>query len=146
MFTTPDGVFRALSPAGTDDWQALVESRLWRELQDEGHVVATEPADIGAVPDQLAGQAAGVLHDERTPFVSDPYKWPFSMLKNAALLQLEVNQRALRTDLALKVATPYNLQWRGTRPMFIDIGSFERLRPGEPWQATDSSARCVCIR
>ena len=133
MFTTPDGVFRVLSSAGMDDWQALVASRLWRELQDEGHVVATEPADIGAVPDLLAGEAAGVLHHERMPFVSYPYEWPFSMLKNAALLQLELNQRALRAGLALKDATPYNVQWRGTRPVFIDIGSFERLRPGEPW-------------
>ena len=116
-----------------DDWQALVASRLWRELQDEGHVVATEPADIGAVPDLLAGEAAGVLHHERMPFVSYPYEWPFSMLKDAALLQLELNQRALRAGLALKDATPYNVQWRGTRPVFIDIGSFERLRPGEPW-------------
>ena len=67
------------------------------------------------------------------PFVSYPYEWPFSMLKDAALLQLELNRRALRADLALKDATPYNVQWRGTRPVFIDVGSFERLRPGEPW-------------
>ena len=133
MFTTPDGVFRVLSSAGMDDWQALVGSRLWRELQDEGLVVATEPAEIGAVPDLLAGEAAGVLHHERVPFVSYPYEWPFSMLKDAALLQLELNQRALRAGFALKDATPYNVQWRGTRPVFIDTGSFERLRPGEPW-------------
>ena len=25
------------------------------------------------------------------------------------------------------------MQWRGTQPVFIDVGSFERLRPGEPW-------------
>ena len=25
------------------------------------------------------------------------------------------------------------MQWRGTRPVFIDVGSFERLRPDEPW-------------
>jgi hypothetical protein len=55
------------------------------------------------------------------------------MLQDAALLQLELNQRALKAGLALKDATPYNVQWRGTRPVFIDVGSFERLRPGEPW-------------
>jgi len=126
-------VFRVLSAAGLEDWQALAESRLWRELREEGQVVATEPADIGAVPDLLAGEAAGVLAHERMPFLSYPYEWPFSMLKDAALLQLELNQRALRAGLALKDATPYNVQWRGSRPVFIDIGSFERLRPGEPW-------------
>ena len=55
------------------------------------------------------------------------------MLRDAALLQLDLNRRALREDLTLKDASPYNVQFRGTAPVFIDIGSFERLRPGEPW-------------
>src|SRR5215211_5865162 len=55
------------------------------------------------------------------------------MLRDAALLQLELVRRALRADLMLKDASPYNVQWRGTTPVFIDVGSFERLRPGEPW-------------
>jgi hypothetical protein len=85
------------------------------------------------VPDLLAGEVAGVLRHERIPLVSYPYEWPFSMLRDAALLQLELNQRALRAGFALKDATPYNVQWRGVQPVFIDVGSFERLRPGEPW-------------
>jgi hypothetical protein len=133
VFTTPDGVFRVLSPAGLEDWQALAESPLWRELQNEGLVVATEPAEVDGMPELLAADAGGVLRHERVPFVSYPYEWPFAMLKDAALLQLELNQRALRADLALKDASPYNVQWRGTRPVFIDVGSFERLHPGEPW-------------
>jgi len=67
------------------------------------------------------------------PFVSYPYEWPFSMLRDAALLQLELGRRALAVDLTLKDASSYNVQWRGATPVFIDVGSFERLRPGEPW-------------
>jgi hypothetical protein len=133
VFITPDGVFRVLSPAGLEEWEALAESGLWDELQEEGRVVATEPARLDAFPDLLADQAAAVLRHERVPFVSYPYEWPYSMLKDAALLQLELNRRALRAELALKDATPYNVQWRGARPVFIDVGSFERLRPTEPW-------------
>ena len=133
MFTTPEGVFRALSPVGLEDWRALERSRLWGELREEGSVVATETTEVDAVPELLAGDAAAVLRHERVPFVSYPYEWPFSMLRDAALLQLELNRRALDADLALKDASPYNVQWRGTRPLFVDVGSFERLRPGEPW-------------
>jgi hypothetical protein len=122
-----------LSDSGLEDWEALAATPLWRELQDEGSVVATEPADPGALPDLLAGAAAGVLRHERVPFVSYPYEWPFSMLRDAALLQLDLCRRTLRADLALKDASPYNVQWRGSRPVFIDVGSFERLRPDEPW-------------
>jgi hypothetical protein len=55
------------------------------------------------------------------------------MLRDAALLQLDLLRRALDEELTLKDASPYNVQWRGTRPVFIDVGSFERLREGEPW-------------
>jgi hypothetical protein len=133
VFVAPDGVFRALSETGWADWQALAASRLWPQLLADGSVVATEPAELDAVPDLLEGAAAGVLRHERVPFVSYPYEWPFSMLRDAALLQLSLNQRALAADLALKDASPYNVQWRGVRPVFIDIGSFEPLRPDEPW-------------
>jgi hypothetical protein len=133
VFITPDGVFRVLSPAGLEEWHALAESKLWRELQEEGRVVATEPVELDALPDLLAREAACVLRHERVPFVSYPYEWPYSMLKDAALLQLDICRRAIRVDLALKDASPYNVQWRGARPVFIDVGSFERLHPAEPW-------------
>jgi hypothetical protein len=133
VFTTPDGVYRVLSATGLEDWQALAGTRVWRELQDERRVVATEPAALDGVPDLLAGEPAGLLRHERLPFVSYPYEWPFSMLKDAALLQLDICRRALDEHVALKDATPYNVQWRGTSPVFIDVGSFERLRPTEPW-------------
>ena len=76
---------------------------------------------------------AALLRHERIPFVSYPYEWPFSMLREAALLHLELLLAALEEDLTLKDASPYNVQWRGAQPVFIDVGSFERLSPGEPW-------------
>jgi hypothetical protein len=133
VFIAPDGVFRVLSPAGWEEWEALAASPVWPGLVEDGSVVATEAAELEALPDLLAGSAAGALRHERVPFVSYPYEWPYSMLKDAALLQLSLNQRALKADLALKDASPYNVQWRGARPVFIDVGSFERLRPDEPW-------------
>ena len=95
--------------------------------------MATAVAERDAAQDLLADGAAAVLRHERVPFVSYPYEWPFSMLRDAALLQLDLCRRALQADLALKDASPYNVQWRGTRPVFVDVGSFERLRPDEPW-------------
>ena len=69
------------------------------------------------------------------PFVSYPYEWPFEMLRDAALLQLELVRRAIDAGLMLKDASPYNVQFRGASPVFVDVGSFERLRDGEPWVA-----------
>jgi SAM-dependent methyltransferase len=76
---------------------------------------------------------AGILKHETVPFISYPYEWSFGMLKDAALLQLELLLAALQEEMILKDASAFNIQWRGTSPVFIDIPSFTRLAPGEPW-------------
>jgi hypothetical protein len=128
-------VLRLLSEQGFRDWTALASSELFRRCVAEGKLIGTEVAPEEAVdlPDGLHYGAAAVLRHEVVPFVSYPYEWPFAMLKDAALLQLELLQGALDENLILKDSSPYNVQWRGTSPVFIDVGSFESLRAGEPW-------------
>ena len=94
---------------------------------------ALDGTDAGRVASQLPEPPAGVLRHERIPFVSYPYEWTFSMLKDAALLQLDLLLDALGHDMVLKDSTPYNVQFKGARPTFVDVGSFERMREGEPW-------------
>src|SRR3954451_22155982 len=55
------------------------------------------------------------------------------MLKDAALVQLDLLLASLEHDLVLKDSTPYNVQFKGARPVFVEVGSFERIREGEPW-------------
>jgi len=55
------------------------------------------------------------------------------MLKDAALLSLALLEEALDEGMILKDASAYNVQWSGARPVFIDLPSFERLKPGAPW-------------
>ena len=130
-------VYRVLSERGAEDWRALSESPLFERLIADGSLVATEeasPAELGpAAAELLPGGVAAALRHERIPFVSYPYEWTFGMLRDAALLQLDLQLAALEADLTLKDATPYNVQFCGSRPVFIDVGSFERLRAGEPW-------------
>jgi hypothetical protein len=130
VYYAGDAVYRALSTDGLEDYRALQKGGL---LEDP-RIVATELVDdapkLGA---RLVKETAGVLRHERIPFVSYPYEWTFSMLKDAALLQLDLLLAALERDLVLKDSTPYNVQFRGAQALFVDVGSFERLRPGEPW-------------
>jgi ribosomal protein L11 methylase PrmA len=127
VFLRDGSVYRALSADGWRDWEALAATSL------VDHIVPTEPVELDDPPELAAGPVAGVLKHERIPFVSYPYEWPFSMLKDAALLQLDLGRRALEHDLTLKDASAYNVQFRGSEPVFVDVGSFEELRPGEPW-------------
>ena len=129
VFIRDGVVYRALSQTGLQDWEALAAT----PLASDARLVATERIELDDLPELTGEPAAAALRHERIPFVSHPYEWPFSMLKDAALLQLALGREALKHDLTLKDASPYNVQWRGARPVFIDVGSFERLRPGEAW-------------
>jgi hypothetical protein len=133
VFYAAGGVCRALSADGLADWRRLVDSGLYAELAADGRLVDTEEVAAGDVPAELTGRWAGVLRHAAIPFISYPYEWTFGMLRDAALLQLELMQAALQRDLILKDSSPYNVQFRGARPTFIDVGSFEGLRQGEPW-------------
>jgi SAM-dependent methyltransferase len=128
-------VRRALSERGLADWEALAATDLFREGVAAGRLVATERvAEPDGLPAELdSADVAAVLRHERIPVVSYPYEWPFAMLQDAALLELDLLLAALDEGLVLKDASPYNVQWRGSRPVFVDVGSFERLREGEPW-------------
>lgn len=135
IFYADGDVYRALSQDGLDDFKALQETKLFERFGESGGLVRTELLEeTSAVPRELlAKDCAGVLRHERIPFVSYPYEWTFSMLKDAALLQLDLTLAALDEGMILKDSTPYNVQFKGAEPVFVDVGSFERLREGEPW-------------
>lgn len=116
-------VMRLLSKQGLADWEALARSRLFNEWTSSGRLVETRAAP-GGEP---------MLEHTRIPFWSYPYEWSFSMLRDAARLQLELLEAALAEDLTLKDASPYNIAFRGSRPVFCDIGSFMPYTAGEPW-------------
>ncbi|MCB8914337.1 MAG: methyltransferase [Thermoleophilales bacterium] len=133
-----DAIYRALSPEGAEDWDALSGSPLLGQLTAAGKVIGTREVDPSILSESrglLPTGVARVLEHDRVPFVSYPYEWTFSMLQDAAKLQLELGASALDFGLDLKDATPYNVQFLGSRPTFIDIGSFEKITAGEPWIA-----------
>jgi SAM-dependent methyltransferase len=73
-----------------------------------------------------------VFEHERILFPSYPHEWPPEMLWAAGRLTLELAQAALADGFGLKDATPHNILFRGSEPVFIDALSFERRNPGDP--------------
>ena len=133
VFRHDGAIFRCLSARALEDWNHLSSTEFYDRITREGAVVATEQVvDVGALP-TLDSKWSAVLKHETVPFISYPYEWPFGMLKDAALLQLDLTVAALDDGMTLKDATPYNIQWFGSKPRFIDLGSFTRYEPGDPW-------------
>ena len=134
VFMVDGQIYRALDRRNLDAWEALGATRFFGEQMVRGNIVDTEAVEGVAAPAEAPpGGWAGVLRHRRIPIVSYPYEWTFSMLRDAALLQLELLDAALAEDMILKDSTPYNVQFVGARPVFIDIGSFEPLESGDIW-------------
>jgi hypothetical protein len=131
VFYRGENVYRALTARALAEWEALRGKAFLSRGMAEGRIVATGLA--GPEVPAPEGDWAAVLTHERIPFVSYPYEWCFGMLRDAALLQLELLAAALAEGMTLKDATPFNVQWTGCRPVFIDLLSFRRWQPGEPW-------------
>lgn len=127
-------VCRALSTEALAEWDFVSQTRFFQAAMSAGRIVKSEQIESKEDAVGLRGEGwAGVLRHAAIPFVSYPYEWPFGMLKDAALLHLELLAAALDEDMTIKDGTAYNVQWIGVHPTFIDVPSFERLPAGRPW-------------
>lgn len=75
------------------------------------------------------------LLPEYIPMVTYPAEWSFDMLKEAALLTLEIAREAMAKEMMLKDASAYNVQWHKGKMVFIDSLSFEPYDASKPWIA-----------
>ena len=127
-----DGVlFRHVSQSYRDEYDTLFSSGLYDELTDARLMVRHEVAETE--PEEA--DAYTVIVPEPLKFISYPYEWCFSELKDAALSTLEIQERALQRGMSLKDASAYNIQYHLGRPTLIDTLSFERLEVPRPWVA-----------
>jgi len=135
VFYAGGRVLRGLDAGAAEDWRALSSSSFFPPLMSSGKVVMTEEAgpEARSAAGVDLGEFSAVLEHERIPFVSYPHEWTFEMLRHAAELHLEILLAALEDDITMKDGYALNVQWRGATPVFIDIGSFERLQGSGPW-------------
>ncbi|MDH4334211.1 MAG: class I SAM-dependent methyltransferase [Chloroflexota bacterium] len=127
-----DGVlYRQVNQVFADDWAAFESSGLHAALVGAGVLVADHPASIELAPEP---GALAVIRPDEVGFISHPFEWSFSQLKDAALLTLKAQTMASERGMTLRDASAYNIQFHAGRPILIDTLSFERVRAGEPWK------------
>ena len=132
VFRREGTLYRQVQASGADDWNAFISSGLYDRLVADRLIVEHEvgPLDLAALPGAFA-----VIRPRKIDAISYPYEWCFSQLKEAALLTLELQSRALDAGMRLKDASAYNIQLDAGRPILIDSLSFEVAPATEPWPA-----------
>ncbi|MFP6639930.1 MAG: class I SAM-dependent methyltransferase, partial [Myxococcota bacterium] len=78
---------------------------------------------------------ASVMEHERLEVITYPFEWSRGMLADAAELELRIARQALADGWMTIDATPYNIQFVNSRPVHIDLGSFEPYVEGRGWIA-----------
>ncbi|MGE5548786.1 MAG: class I SAM-dependent methyltransferase [Solirubrobacterales bacterium] len=129
-------VWRTVNACAESAYQALSDSGLIRELCDRGLLIDTVEEPAPALDLQRFAGARGevpkrLLRHPRVPMISYPYEWTFSQLKDAALAHLDLQIAAFDKGFALSDATPYNMQFLGTKVVHIDVLSLRPYREGE---------------
>lgn len=135
VFRHEGAIYRQINGSYARHFDLLMSSGLYGALTRDGSLVTHEEVDSGHFPAGSDAERYKVIRPAIVPYVSYPYEWCFSQLKDAALLTLSIQERALAHGLILKDASAYNIQFIGCKPVFIDTLSFERFREGEPWIA-----------
>lgn len=125
-------IFRAVYPHGAPAYEAARDAGVLAKAVERGRLLPLEEIAVATVND--SGPApAYLLEHPRLEFVSHPYEWTFSALKAAALLQLDFHIDLLADGFSLSDATAYNVQFIGTRPVFIDHLSVVPYDPAAGW-------------
>ena len=132
LFSRNGILYRQINRAYAEDYARLMDSGLYEKLVKANLLIPHVETDQAPAESEAAFK---VIQPERAPFISYPYEWSFSQLKDAALVTLSIHKRALKLGMSLKDASAYNIQFVRGKAMLIDTLSFEVYKEGEPWTA-----------
>jgi len=139
LFFYQGRVIRALNVSGAasleEVWQAAEKSLKSAAIVSTRFLDPAESKELLADP-SLAflkdlGVAALVEH-EPAPFANYPHEWPPEMLHAAGALTMRLARNLLKAGIGVKDATPTNVMFWGSKPVFLDVLSFEKRDPHDP--------------
>jgi hypothetical protein len=132
VFSIDGEIYRSIFAPGVKDFEAARDAGMYRRLISAGLLT---PYEEIAERDFTPEGTVHCLHHPRLPFVSYPWEWSFSMLKDAALLHLDIMEQLVPQGFWLRDASAFNVQYDGDRLRLIDTLSIGQRIPNSPWVA-----------
>lgn len=138
--------FRVAHERSARALRTLRSSPLYEELVERGDIAHYEevaPEEGRRILDQTLTHRRvtdeshfSVFSVQKIDVITYPWEWPNALLLTAGQLTLDLRSRLLDIGLDLKDASAFNVQFRGSKPIFIDLGSIEVWRPNPSWNAS----------
>jgi ribosomal protein L11 methylase PrmA len=132
LFNRNGRLYRQINSSYKENYDFFMSSGLYQALAKAEILVSHQEVDIEAAS---PGTVYKVIQPKKISFISYPYEWCFSQLKEAALITLKIQKIALDFGMSLKDSSVYNIQFQGPRPILIDTLSFEKYQKDKPWVA-----------
>ncbi len=132
VFSKNGLIYRQVNIAYKENYDYLINSGLYETLIKAKLLIPHEEVNIQYKESEKAYK---IIKPELIPFISYPYEWCFSQLKDAALTTLKIQKISLNFGMSLKDCSAYNIQFKKGKPIFIDTLSFEKLNKSQPWVA-----------
>jgi hypothetical protein len=132
LFYSGETLLRQINTCYKAEYDLLMTSGLYDHLCQNKLLVPHEEVPFDSTPKD---EIYKVIRPQKIKFVSYPYEWSFSQLKDAGLLTLEICRRSIEHGMILKDASAYNVQFHAGTPVLIDTLSFDTYQEGYPWVA-----------
>lgn len=132
LFFENGTLFRSVNRLYQQNYDHLIQSRLYDKLVENDLLIPHREVQH---PAEKRDDEYKIIQPEIVPFISYPYEWCFSQLKDAALALIKIQKQALDCNMVLKDASAYNIQFCKGKPLLIDTLSFEIYKENQPWVA-----------
>ena len=130
LFYHENELFRMIDYSYKENYEKLMNSELYKKLAEKNLIIDhSEVKNLDIDCDYYK-----IIKPEKIPFISYPYEWSFSQLKDAALLTLRIQKAAMKYGMTLKDGSAFNIQFHNGHPIFIDTLSFEIYEEGQIWK------------
>ncbi len=136
IFYSGDSVYRKITAKNKDFILSLIKNSLLLEMMQDGSLIRTWlPESTKNIKPETISDDDLILEHEKLDLLTFPHEWCTMQLFDAALFTLDMQMRLLDQDLALKDATPYNIQFLNNKPIFIDFTSLGANKGRKIWLA-----------
>ena len=132
VFSRDGKIYRSIFGPGVKDFEAARDARIYDKLIEAGLLLRHDEVNLG---DPAPEGTVYCLCHPRLSMISYPWEWPFSMLKDAALIHLDAMEMLLPHGFWLRDASAFNVQYDGNRLCLIDTLSIGQRIAESPWVA-----------